>query len=120
MSIEPTPSSNVPAEIPSDKDERTMAMLCHLGGAFLGFLVPLIVWLIKKDQSRFVDDQGKEALNFHITILIGHAVGGATICLTFGLLNLAVYVVAVVFGVMAGIAANKGEVYRYPLNIRLI
>ena len=96
-----------------------MAMLCHIGGAF-GFLIPLIIWMIKKDQSRFVDDQGKEALNFHLTMLIGHVIAAFTICLTFGLLNLAVIVVALVFSILGGLEANKGVRYRYPVCIRFI
>ena len=97
-----------------------MAMLCHLGGALLGFLVPLIIWLIKKDQSKFVDDQGKEALNFHITLLIGHVIGGVLICFTFGLINFAVWVLGIVFGIIGAMAANRGERYRYPFAIRMI
>ena len=101
------------------KDERTMAMLCHLGG-IMGFLVPLIIWLLKKDQSRFVEDQAKEALNFQITLLIGHFVAGLTICFTLGVVNGGLWVVGLVFGILAAVAANKGEVYRYPFALRLI
>src|ERR1700761_2896163 len=56
-----------------DKDSVTMGMLCHLLGIPIGFLGPLIIWLVKKDTSPFVDDQGKEALNFQITRLIATA-----------------------------------------------
>ncbi|HMC67145.1 MAG TPA: DUF4870 domain-containing protein [Gemmataceae bacterium] len=113
--VEPTAAIPIPTQ-----DERTMAMLCHLGGALLGFLVPLIIWLIKKDQSKFVDDQGKEALNFHITLLIGHVIGGVLICFTFGLINFAVWVLGIVFGIIGAMAANRGERYRYPFAIRMI
>jgi uncharacterized protein len=116
---EPTPGPEPLAPIDSTPDDRTMAMLCHIGGAF-GFIIPLIIWMIKKDQSRFVDDQGKEALNFHLTMLIGHVIGGVTICFTFGLLNLAVVVVALVFSILGGLEANKGVRYRYPVCIRFI
>src|SRR6516162_2610753 len=74
----------------SVKDERMMAMFCHLGGILGGFLVPLIIWMIKKEESRYIDYHGKEALNFQITMLIGHVIGAATICFTFGLVALAV------------------------------
>ena len=97
-----------------------MGMLCHLLGAIMGFIGPLIIWLIKKDQSKFVDDQGKEALNFHIVLLIGHVIGGATMCLTFGLINVAVGLVGLIFGIIGGLEANKGVAYRYPFNLRLI
>ncbi|HZT82831.1 MAG TPA: DUF4870 domain-containing protein [Gemmataceae bacterium] len=119
---EPPPpvDSSAPPEIPSTQDDRTMALICHLGGALGSFIVPLIVWLIKKDQSRFVDDQGKEALNFQLTLLIGHVIGMATACFTFGMVNAAVGVVGLIFGILGGLEANKGVAYRYPLNIRFI
>ena len=101
-------------------EDKTMAMLCHLLGILTAFLGPLIIWLIKKDQSAFVDDQGKEALNFQITLVIAHAVAGAAICIHWGILNLVIWVAAVVFGIMASMAANRGEKYRYPVALRLI
>src|SRR5438105_4208934 len=67
-----------------NKDETTMAMLCHLLAIFTHFLGPLLIWLIKKDSSPFVDDQGKESLNFQITMLIADAVGAVTVCLGIG------------------------------------
>jgi uncharacterized Tic20 family protein len=103
------------------QDDKTMAMLAHLGGILFGFLAPLIVWLIKKDQSPFVEDQSKEALNFQITLLIGYVIGGATtmVCVGFIILPI-VWIVGLVFGIMGSMAAYKGEAYRYPFNIRLI
>jgi len=62
-------SPGLPA-IPSSQDDRSMAMLAHLLGIFTGFLGPLIIWLMKKDQSPFVDDQAKESLNFQIFAVI--------------------------------------------------
>jgi uncharacterized protein len=108
-----------PKKKDSSKDDRTMAMFCHLGGIF-GFLIPLIIWLIKKDESRYIDHHGKEALNFHITMLIGHVIGAVTICFTFGLVSIAVYVIALVFSIIGAMAANRGEWYRYPISIRFI
>ena len=66
----------------SQSDERTMGMLAHILGGVTNFLGPLIIWLIKKDESPFVNDQGKEALNFQITIAIGYVVmmGVAAFC----------------------------------------
>ena len=103
-----------------DKDSKTMAMLAHLLG-IVGFLGPLIVWLIKKDQSPFIDDQGKEALNFQITVLIGYVIGGITAFFCIGtLIALAVFVCNIIFCIMAGMKANQGIAYRYPLNLRFI
>jgi uncharacterized Tic20 family protein len=117
--LEPRPTESS-LSIPSTQEDRQMGLFCHLGGALFSWPVPLIIWLIKKDQSKFVDDQGKEALNFQITLMIGHLIGGLTICLTWGLLNMAVWVLGLVFGILGGMEANKGVVYRYPFNIRLI
>jgi uncharacterized Tic20 family protein len=98
-----------------------MALLCHVGGILTGFIVPLIIWVIKKDQSKFVDDHGKEALNFQLTLLIAYFVGGATACFIVGFfIIMAAAVVAIIFGVMAAVAASRGERYRYPLTIRFI
>jgi|SRR5688572_19530802 len=106
---------------PPDKDSKTMGMLAHLLSIFTGFIGPLVIWLIKKDSSPFVDDQGKESLNFQLTILIGYIIGGATSCLFIGLLILpAVWVLALVFAIIATMKANNGEAYRYPFAIRLI
>jgi uncharacterized Tic20 family protein len=105
----------------ASSDDRTMALFCHLGGALLGFLVPLIIWLIQKDKSRFIDDQGKEALNFQLTVLIGYVVGIATACFIIGIfLILATWVVNLVFGIIGAVTAQKGERYRYPISIRFI
>jgi len=114
-----------PLQIESTPDDRTMALICHIGGGFVGFLVPLIVWLIKKDQSKFVDDQGKEALNFQLTRLIGHAILAPMMCIPFVNLlallgHMVIFALSIVFGIIGGMAAQKGEVYRYPFAIRMI
>jgi uncharacterized protein len=98
-----------------------MAMLSHLLAIFTGFLGPLIIWLIKKDQSPFVDDQGKEALNFQITMLIGFVIGGLTTCIFIGLFIVpALVVLNIVLCIMAAMKANNGIAYRYPFALRLI
>ncbi len=105
----------------TESDERLWAMLGHLGGIVLGFVAPLITWLVFRERSAFVDDQGKEALNFQITILIGYVVGTILLAVVIGaILLFVVWVVSIVFAIMAGIAANRGERYRYPVTLRLI
>ncbi|MCU0876340.1 MAG: DUF4870 domain-containing protein [Pirellulaceae bacterium] len=109
-------------------DERQWALLAHLSGliaSFLGgmsFLGPLIVWLIKKDQSAFVADQAKEALNFQIAVtialVVSFAIGAAT-CVGFLLIPV-VGIGSLVFAIIAAMEANKGVVYRYPYTIRLV
>ncbi len=106
----------------TNRDARMWGMLSHLTG-LVGFIGPLVVWLIKKEEFPFVDEQGKEALNFQITMLIYFIVAGLTtfICIGF-VLTPAVWVADVVFLIIAAIKANDGYHYRYPwpLIIRLI
>ena len=109
------------------KDERTWGMLCHLI-AFSGFVVPfgtiigpLIIWLIKKDEMPFVDDQGKESLNFQLTMLIAFIIAGILCMVLIGFLVLPVLVVfVIVLLIIASIKANDGVKYRYPYTIRFI
>ena len=118
----PTGGGALPYSGPAaTQDDKTMAMLSHLGGILFGFLPPLIIWLVKKDQSPFVEDQSKEALNFQITLLIGYVIGGATtmVCIGFVILPV-VWLVGLIFGILGSMAAYKGEAYRYPFNIRLV
>ncbi len=104
-----------------DKDSKTMAMLSHLLGILLGFLGPLIIWLMKKDASPFVDDQGKESLNFQLTLLIGYLIAAATSCIFIGFLIFpVVWIVGLVLSILGTMKANEGLAYRYPVNIRFI
>ena len=119
---QPPPSQQPPESMqPPTKDECTMGMLVHLLAIFTGFIGPLIIWLIKKDESKFVDDQGKESLNFIITMIIAHLVAGVLWCAFIGIFITFVLIpVQLVFNILAGVAANKGEWYRYPVCLRLI
>ncbi len=102
------------------KEETTMGMLAHLLG-LVGFIGPLIIWLIEKDKMPFVDDQGKEALNFQITMLIAFIIAGFTTIIFIGLLLVPGLVVAnIVLVIIAALRASAGERYRYPVCIRFI
>ncbi len=111
----------------TNKDARLWGMLCHLSALSgfvtgLGFIVgPLIVWLIKKDEFPFVNENGKESVNFQISMLIYAIVAGLLCfaCIGFVLLP-AVAIVDLVFLIIASMKANNGEHYRYPLTIRFI
>ena len=108
---------------PPSQEERTMALLAHLLAIPIGFLGPLIIWLVKKDESRFVDDQGKEALNFQITVMLTMVAVSVLAVITCGIgaiLAFPVIVVDFVFTIMAAVRANEGRCYRYPLCIRMI
>ena len=106
-------------------DAKTMGMLAHLLVIFTGFIGPLIIWLIKKEQSPFVNQQGKEALNWALTITtaIIACVVVAFIPFVNFLLCLvypAIIVCNIVFGILSTIKVNSGQPYRYPICIRYI
>lgn len=121
-----------------NQEERQWAMFAHLSalaGALVSswvggigvFIGPLVIWLVKKDTMPFVDDQGKEALNFNITLAI---VAFALFLLTIftlgigiiltGPLFVVIGVAWLVFTIIAAIRANEGVRYRYPVSLRLI
>lgn len=119
----------------SSRDDRRLAALAHAGGplglllsaGLLGFVIPLAVWIAKRDTSSFVEDQGREALNFQITLLLLHVAGWLFVLLTLGLGFLVVlpaflvlWVVELVLGILAAVRALDGERYRYPLALRLL
>lgn len=111
----------VAAQPMTQADERLWAMLGHLGGIVLGFLSPLIVWLIYRERSAFINDQGREGLNFQITLAIGWLAAFVLSIVGVGLLLYPVlWIGGLVFAIMAGLAANKGEYYRYPVSLRLV
>jgi len=102
-------------------DSRMMGMLCHLLGLFTCFIGPLIIWLIKKDEDAFVDNQGKEALNFQITVGIAFIVSVLLAFVCVGVfLGIAVGIADLVFCIVAAAKANSGQAYRYPVSIRFI
>jgi uncharacterized protein len=116
----PPPVGGYSAALRPD-EEKMWAIGAHLGGIILGFIAPLVIWLVHKDRSRFLDRQGKEALNFQITLLIGYVV---SLVLTLVLIGLVLFFVVwlggIVLMLLASIKAANFEDYRYPVNIRLI
>ncbi len=103
-------------------------MFCHLGaligllGNGVGFLVvPLIVWLIKKEDHPFIDEQGKEAVNFQITMFLALFAGALLALVLVGFVILfGTMILMIVLPIVASIKASNGESYRYPLTIRFI
>lgn len=116
------------APIASDKEQTNWAMLAHLAAltAYIGvplghILGPLIIWLIKRDTMPLVDDQGKEALNFQITMTIAAVVSAVLMLVLIGVfLLVAVGIADLVLTIIATVNASKGIRYRYPLTIRFI
>ncbi|MBD2703924.1 DUF4870 domain-containing protein [Spirosoma sp. BT702] len=111
----------------SESDERMWAMLSHLialpGSFFLigTVLGPVIIWQINKDKSAYVDYHGKESVNFQITMALATAVSIVLMFVIIGFVLICIVgLVWLIFTVIAGIKANNGEYYRYPLTIRFI
>lgn len=122
---QPPSGNSAPGQL-SPQDERTWGMLAHISailGAIvaLSFLGPLIVLLVQGNKSPFVRKQAVEALNFQITTYIAAIASAILIIVIIGFfLLLAVGIGWLVLTIMAGLAANRGEDYRYPVNIRLV
>ena len=107
-------------ETPSS-DDKNIATITHLGGTVFSFIPGLIVWILKKDDSAYLNDQAKEALNFQITIALAMFVSSILVWLLIGFILIpVVWILNIVFCIIAAIATSKGELYRYPLSLRLI
>lgn len=117
----PPPSGSPSAE---EKQWALFAHLSSLVGVIIPFgsvLGPLVIWLIKKDTLPFVDDQGKEALNFNITVAIAFVISAILMLVVIGLfLMILVGIAWLVLTIIATIKASNGEAYRYPFTLRLI
>ena len=112
----------------TNKEEQNWAMACHLT-ALSGFVIPfgnvlgpLVVWLIKKDTMPLVDQHGKEAMNFQITVLIAFIISAVLVVIFIGFLLMAVVGIgALVLTIMAAVKVSNGQLdYKYPFAIRLI
>ncbi len=102
-------------------DEKNIATVTHLGGTVFSFIPALIVWVLKKDDSAYISDQAKEALNFQITILMAQFVAGVLAIILIGFVFIGIIWLAnVVLCIIAAISTSKGEKYRYPFTLRLI
>lgn len=101
--------------------ELTMAALAHGLAIISAFLAPLIIMLIKGDRSPYVKYHSIEALNFSITVTIAYVISAVLVIVLIGLLMMPlVWIGAAVLQIMAAMAANRGEYYKYPFSIRLI
>ena len=90
---------------------------------FVPPLVALAMWQIKKDESPFIDDQGKEALNFQISLILLGLILIPVTLMTCGLgaiLYVGIPILAIVGGIMGGVRSGRGVYYRYPMCIRMI
>lgn len=105
------------------QDDKTMAMISHLAGIVTGFIGALVIWLINKDKAEkaWLNEQAKEALNFQITVAIVYA---ASFVLAFVVIGAwfmpLIWLGNLVLCILAGMKANEGVSYRYPVALRLI
>jgi uncharacterized Tic20 family protein len=121
-----TRESDAPVDLSSDA--RTWALLCHLSafagllGNGIGYLLgPLIVWLIKRQEHPFIDEQGKEAVNFQLTMLIVFVLSLILSCVLIGIpMLIALGILEIVAPIVGAINASNGQHFRYPLTIRFI
>lgn len=128
----PPPYDPPPYERPYDEpvppsaytnDDKNLAMLTHLSGFILSIIVPLVVWLIHKDKptKAYLVTEAKEALNFQITVLIGYVICWVlTIILIGAFLQFVLWILNIVFCVIAAVKVSQSGSYRYPFALRLI
>ena len=109
-----------PAVTPTS-DERTLAILAHILTIVSSFIAPLVIYLLKKDESAFVSEHAKESLNFQITMFILFMISFILMLVLIGFLLIWLLSIAnLVLVVIATIKANENKMYRYPINFRLI
>ena len=122
----PAPAAASSSSDSDDKDARTWSMLAHLS-ALSGFIIPfgnilgpLIIWQMKKDMPM-VEQHGKEALNFQITVTIAMIICIILSFVLIGLLLMPIVGIAwLVLTIIAAIKANEGSEYQYPMTLRLV
>tara|TARA_R110002072_G_scaffold42064_6_gene117670 strand:- start:16337 stop:16786 length:450 start_codon:yes stop_codon:yes gene_type:complete len=112
-------------------DERSFAMFMHLAlllnltgvGGVVAFIVVLVMWITRKDESAFLDDHGREAMNFQISLFIWGLIltfGAIVTCGASLLFLIVIPIVGAIGMVLAAMAANRGEFFRYPATFRFI
>jgi len=115
-----SPAQPVAAAPLSPEQDVQWGSFAHLGG-ILGFLPSLIIWLVFKDRGSFTNTEAKEALNFQITLVFGYIVSAILVVVFIGaLLMWVVWILGVVFSIIAFLQAKDGKHYRYPFAIRLV
>lgn len=121
MSTPQPPEPSAPQQPLSDSDARLWAMLGQLSGIILGFVGSLIIMLVFGPRSAFVKKESTEALNFQITVTIAYVVSFILTFIIIGfVLFLAVWILNIVFCIIAGMKNNQGLEYRYPLTFRFV
>jgi hypothetical protein len=113
----------------ASNDEKTWALISHFGGAagmFVlggvgGWIAPLVAYVTKGNESPTVRQHAVNALNFQLTWTIVAVIGYATICIVIGGLILPIAIlIGIIFGIIAGVKANEGQLYNYPISLKMI
>jgi uncharacterized protein len=115
-------------ETATPSNTRTWCVLCHaaaLSGIFLHvlghILGPLIIWLVKRADSPEIDAHGKESLNFQLSMLIYNVIAGILCIILIGIpILILLYLLNIIFVIVASIKASEGQLYRYPITIRFL
>lgn len=116
------PPAGGPAGLGSN-DDKTWILIAHFGGIVVGFIAPLVAMLVKGNESANVKAHAVEALNFQITATIAYVVASILAVCSFGFLfflPFVVWIVVIIFCVLAGMKANEGQFYKYPATLRLV
>ncbi len=113
-------NESMPAYTPNS-DEKTFAILAHILTIVSSFIAPLVIYLLKKDESPYVAEHAKEALNFQITMFVLYLISFILVFILIGILLLWLLSIAnLVLVIIATIKASENKMYRYPFNLRLI
>ncbi|MEO6533230.1 MAG: DUF4870 domain-containing protein [Pseudolysinimonas sp.] len=117
----PPPNPYVAQPMLSPADEKMWSILTHVGGILFHWLAPLIAYLVLKDRGPFVRWHTAQALNFQLTLLLAY-IAGAVLSLVFVgfFVLIAAFVLNILFGILAAMAANRGEYYRIPVAIEFV
>jgi uncharacterized Tic20 family protein len=117
----PEPSGSLYDGSPLTKDEKNMGLLMFLLSIFTGFLGPLILWLVKKNESKYLDAQGKEILNYIITLIIALLVNIPLWFVLIGILiHFGLIIASLVFFIIGAVRASQGTFYKFPFAWRLL
>jgi hypothetical protein len=125
----PPPGPGTPPPGFASNEEKTWALVAHFGGAvgmfFLfgvgGWIAPLVAMVAKGDQSPTIREHAVKALNFQLTWSIAGVIGYLTICIVIGFIIFPVAaLMGIIFGIIAGVKANDGQLYEYPAAIKMI
>ncbi len=127
--IPPAPPPPVPPQVPppvpvprTDRNDKLWAVLCHLSSFLgVGFLLPLIVYLVMRDESPYVREHAREALNFHISLFLYALLCVPLVFVVVGIfLLIGIGIASFILAILAAVKASDGGIYRYPLTLRLV